>query len=259
MTDYLDVLANSAMESVAEGYYREIPVIRGADLSLKEAILRCKRAPIISELKFASPSAGRLRENGRFVEIACEMEKGGAVGISILTEPRHFKGNTEYVEKVRNKINVPILMKDIILNPIQINSAVGMGANAILLMMSIFDRGYCEENVQDMIDYAHSKGLEVLLEAYTEEEFIEALKTSVDLIGINNRNLKTLEVDLKVTKRILEKHQLEDRVIVSESGVNSPEDIRFLRDCGAKGFLVGTSIMKSPKIQDKVRELVMSF
>lgn len=259
MTDYLDILANSAMESVAEGYYREIPVTRESDLSLKEAILRCKRAPIVSELKFASPSAGRLRENGRVVEIACEMEEGGAVGISILTEPRHFKGNTEYMEEVRNKINVPILMKDIILNPIQINSAVGMGANAILLMMSIFERDYCEKNVQDMIDYAHSKGLEVLLEAHTEEEFIEALKTSADLIGINNRDLKTLEVDLRVTKRILEKHRSEDRVIVSESGVNNPEDIRFLRDCGAKGFLVGTSIMKSPKIQEKVRELVMSF
>ena len=110
-----------------------------------------------------------------------------------------------------------------------------------------------------MIEYSHSRGLEVLLETHTEDEFLSALKTSADMIGINNRDLKTLEVDLAVTKRILEKYRVEDRVIVSESGINNPENIRSLRESGVKAFLVGTVIMRSSNIKDKVSELVKAF
>jgi indole-3-glycerol phosphate synthase len=108
-----------------------------------------------------------------------------------------------------------------------------------------------------MIDYAHSRGLEVLLEVHTEEEFLSALRTDAEIIGINNRDLKTLRVDLQVTRRILEKHSADvEKIIVSESGIENEEDIRFLRGFGAHAFLVGTSIMKSENIREKVRSLV---
>jgi indole-3-glycerol phosphate synthase len=131
--------------------------------------------------------------------------------------------------------------------------------NAILLIQAIFDKGYCEKDAESMIDHSHSKGLEVLLEVHTEGEFLSALKTGADMIGINNRDLKTLEVDLKVTKRILTGHRAQGKVIVSESGINSPSDIRFLRRSGAQAFLVGTAIMKARNVKEKVKELVESL
>ena len=138
MPDCLDILASAAMKSIDEGRYESTLEINNPPLSLKEAILRCKKAPIISEIKFSSPSSGALRKNGHVIEIARDMEEGGAVGISILTEPKHFKGNTEYMAEVRDRIHIPILMKDIVLSPIQIEAASRIGANAVLLIQALF-------------------------------------------------------------------------------------------------------------------------
>ena len=256
MPDYLDVLAHDALRSVEEGYYETSMKIPAQPVGLKEAILRCKRAPIISEIKFASPSMGSLRKNCGLGRIAKDMEEGGAIGISVLTEPTHFRGHIGFVAGVRGQVEVPILMKDIILSPIQIEAASMIGANAVLLIQTLFERDYCEKDVQGMIDFCHSRGLEVLLEAHTEDEFLSALETNADMIGINNRDLKTLDVDLEVTKRILTKHHVERKVIVSESGIDGPEDIRFLRQYGVQTFLVGTAVMKTADIKRKVRELV---
>ena len=256
MPDFLDILAEDAMKSIKEGYYETASEAAASPSSLKEAILKCERAPIIAEIKPTSPSMGTLRRNSHVGKIAKSMEEGGVVGISILTEPKHFGGHIKFISKVRKQIKVSILMKDIILNPVQIEAASRSGANAVLLIQSLFDRGYCEKNIQSMIKYSHAKGLEALLEVHTEDEFLSAVKTEADMIGINNRNLKTLEVDLQATKRILMKYYVEDKVIVSESGINSPKDICFLRGCGAQAFLVGTAIMKASNIKEKVKELV---
>jgi indole-3-glycerol phosphate synthase len=256
MPDYIDVLAKDAAKSIKEGYYETTTQVVAPHISLKEAIQKSKKNPIISEIKFASPSKGKIREDSDLGEIAKSMERGGSVGISILTEPKNFKGHIKFLAEARNQVNVPILMKDIILSPEQIEAASRNGANAILLIQALFDRGYCKNDTQSMIEYAHSRNLEVLLEAHTEEEFLSALKTDADLIGINNRDLKTLKVNLEVTKQILTKHDTQGRVTVSESGINTPKDIRFLRNCGAQAFLVGTAIMKSKNIEDKVKELV---
>jgi indole-3-glycerol phosphate synthase len=256
MPDYLDVLAHDAMRSIEKRYYEIAIEITAPQVGLKEAILGCKRAPIISEIKFASPSMGNLRKNWGLERIARDMEEGGAIGISVLTEPRHFKGHIGFVAEVRGQVEAPILMKDIVLDPIQIEAASITGANAVLLIQTVFERGYCEEDVQGMIEYSHSRGLEVLLEAHTEDEFLSALETNADMIGINNRDLKTLDVDFEVTKRILTKHRVERKVIVSESGINKPEDIRFLRQYGVQAFLVGTAVMRAADIKKKVKELV---
>ena len=259
MHDFLDLLAKTAMETIQTGYYE----IRGENLSstfsLKDAILNCEDAPIISEIKFASPSHGSIRRDVEPEKVAKDMELGGAVGISILTEPKHFGGQLTFISKVKDLVSIPILMKDIILSSLQIEAASAAGADALLLIHSLFDRGYCERSLEEMINCAHSNGLEVLLETHTEEEFLSAIRTDADIVGINNRDLKTLKVDLHVTERILEKHPSDGKIVVSESGIQDAEDIRFLRRCGAQAFLVGTSIMKSNDIQGKLRELVRAL
>jgi len=259
MADFLDILGRDANETVRMGYYKAAKEATRSALSLKEAVLKCRGSPVIAEIKVASPSSGAIRENVDVKKVALAMEKGGAIGISVLTEPKHFRGSLEAFVKVRNHVRLPLLMKDIIVSKAQIDAAAKMGANAILLIEPLFKRGYCECGTYDMIDYAHSHGIEVLLEAHTEEEFLSALETEADLIGINNRDLKTLKVDLETTRRILAKSQNKEKLIVSESGIQTSVDIRFLHECGANAFLVGSSIMKAENIEEKVRELVSSL
>ena len=124
-------------------------------------------------------------------------------------------------------------MKDIIISPTQLETASKIGANAVLLIEALFERKYCEYDVHEMIAQAQSKNLEVLLEAHNEDEFRSAVNSDADLIGINNRDLGTLEVDLGVTKRILEKNDAHGKIVVSESGVKTSADLRFLHECGA--------------------------
>jgi len=259
MVDFLDVLGRDARETVNMGYYETIRGVTSSSLRLKEAVLKCRNAPIIAEIKVTSPSLGVIRKNVDVRKVASAMKKGGAVGISFLTEPKHFGGSLEAFTEVRDQVKLPLLMKDITVSRAQIEAAAETGANAVLLIEPLFKRGYCECDVHSMIAYAHSLGLEVLLEAHTEEEFLSSLKTEADMIGINNRNLKNMEVDLNVTKRILTKHRIKERLIVSESGIQSPADIRFLHQCGAHAFLVGSSIMSANDIKEKVRELVTAL
>jgi len=128
-----------------------------------------------------------------------------------------------------------------------------------LLIEALFDRGYCERGIDDMIATAHSKGLEVLLETHTAAEFHSAVNTRADLVGINNRNLATLKVDLGVTKKILERNSAEGKVVVSESGVSKPADLRFLRECGAHAFLIGSAVMLASNVEVKVKEFVSAL
>ena len=259
MADFLDTLAQSAKATIASGYYEALTEATAPRVSLKKAIQEAKHAPVITEIKMASPSAGTIRENIEPRHIAEKMEKGGAVGISVLTEPKHFKGSLRSLVEARRIVKLPILMKDIILSPVQLEAASKLGANVVLLIVALFDREYCECSLNGMIDAAHSKGLEVLLETHTTEEFQVAVGTRTDLVGINNRNLATLKVDLNVTKQILEQNNTEDKIIVSESGINTPADLRFLSLYGAQAFLVGSAIMLAGNIEEKVKEFVSAL
>ena len=259
MADFLDILGQNARERVNAGYYEVATQIRPPTNSLKGAVLKCKNAPIISEVKVASPTMGMIRKNIDVKKVALAMENGGAIGISVLTEPKHFKGSLDTFAKVRAQVELPLLMKDIIVSRVQIEAAAKMGADAVLLIESLFRRGYCDCDVHDMIADAHSQNLEVLLEVHTEEEFLSALKTEADLVGINNRDLRTLEVNLEVTRRILTKNRVKEKLIISESGIRSPADIRFLHECGAHAFLIGSSIMRASNIKKAVKELVAAL
>jgi indole-3-glycerol phosphate synthase len=256
MSDFLDVLARDANETIDSGYYETLKPTERVRISLRKAILESKATPVITEIKAASPSAGIIRTNVKASMIAKAMAKGGATAISVLTEPKHFNGSLEALAEAREAVKLPILMKDIILSPIQIQAASKMGANAVLLIKALFDRGYCDRSLDEMIAGAHILGLEVLLETHTETEFCSAVKTGADLIGINNRNLGTLKVDLNVTKQILLKNDPNGKLVVSESGINTPADIRFLRESGARAFLIGSAIMSTDNVEEKVKEFV---
>lgn len=259
MADFLDTLARDAQKTILNGYYTVAFEEKHAPLSLTTAILTCTHAPLITEIKFASPSHGRIRENRDIERIASSLQRGGAVAISILTEPKHFEGSISIFSRVRAQVSLPLLMKDILLTRIQIDAAAAIGADAILLIYALFERGYGECDVEDLIDYAHTNGLEVLLETHTKTEFSSAMDTKADLVGINNRDLRTFAVDLNATQRILQTEQSTKKIIVSESGIKTPTDIRFLYATGAKAFLVGSALMEAEDIEEKVRELVMAL
>jgi indole-3-glycerol phosphate synthase len=260
MRDFLDELAESAKETLHQAYYElAVPAPkRHVSVSLKQAILKSGNVAVITEIKGASPSKGVIRSKIQPAKLATAMAKGGAAGISVLTEPKHFSGSLEYLACVRNTVQSPILMKDFVLSPVQLDAAARVGANAVLLIQALFDRGYCDCGVYEMTVAAHKRGLEVLLETRNEEEFQRAVQGEADLVGINNRDLGTLRVDLNVTRRILSKCDANGKVVVSESGVNSSEDIRFLQAAGAKAFLVGSVVMLSADVEAKVRELTQT-
>ena len=259
MVDFLDILAQSATERIKNGYYNFEKQVPSSRISLKRKILESEYTPIIAEIKAASPSLGTIRRNVDVRKIAMAIENAGAVGVSVLTEPKHFGGSLAFLTEVRGAVKLPLLMKDIIVSPIQLEAASKAGANAVLLIDPLFERGYCECDVHGMIAQAQSMSLEVLLETHSEEEFSSALNTNADLIGINNRDLKTLKVDLRTTKRILSNSNSGSKVVVSESGVKTPADIRFLKDCGAHAFLIGSSIMMASDVEKKVKEFVMAL
>ena len=214
-------------------------------------------ATLITEIKFASPSLGKIRTISDPVSIAKSMIAGGSSALSILTQPYLFNGSPDYFIQVRQAVDVPLLMKDIMVDKIQIDAAQKIGADYMLLIQSLFDQGYLKD-IDEFIDYGHKKGLNILLEVHTVEEFKNALNTNADLIGINNRNLDTLDIDLNTTSKILSDFD-KSRPIISESGIESPQDIINLRNAGASGFLIGSSIMKTDNIEENVRELVNAY
>ncbi|MFH0851082.1 MAG: indole-3-glycerol-phosphate synthase [Candidatus Bathyarchaeota archaeon] len=247
MVDYLDRLAADARATVESEYYRRQPTRRPgrSRAGLREAIRRSHLTPIIAEIKRASPSAGDIRRELDTAEAARILMANGAVGISVLTEPMHFKGSLEALDDVRAAVDLPVLMKDIVVSLEQIEAAARHGADAVLLIKTVFDQGYTEFSLEEAIMEAQGRGLEVLLEAHTLNEYQAALKTKADLIGINNRDLGSMTVDLGTTERILRYSGEFNRTVVSMSGIESPGDVRYLKRCGADAFLVGSAIMRS--------------
>ena len=216
--------------------------------------MNSSKATLITEIKFSSPALGSIRRISDPVAIAKHMINGGASALSVLTQPFLFDGSPELFMKVRKEVQVPMLMKDITIDRVQIDAAKKIGADYFLLIQSIFDKGMVND-IDDLIDYGHGLGLKVLIEAHTKEEFSNSCNTDADLIGINNRNLDTLKVDLNATKEILENTE-KTKLVISESGISSPDDIRFLHKCGADAYLVGSSIMQTDEIQQTVQKLV---
>jgi indole-3-glycerol phosphate synthase len=258
MTDFLDKLINDARKRIQNGYYDVAETTTHRPLSLSRAVKSAERNAIIAEIKPISPTRGPLRPGIDSVRTASQMANGGAVALSILTEPDNFGGSIGTLQQVRDYVSIPLLMKDIVVHEKQIEAGKRAGADSILLIESAFSR-YPIASLSRMIRCAHDLKLEVLLEVHNEDELERALNSEADLVGLNNRNLSTLETDLNTTTRLMAKAQRNrDKVLVSESGFESAEDIRKVKAAGLDGFLIGSSLMMSEDLERKVREFVLA-
>lgn len=256
MVDYIADLAAKARARVGRGYYHNARTGRSSSRSLVETVQRLESSPVITEIKFASPSAGKIRDSGDPLRIAMAMLKGGACALSVVTDPEGFQGNLDTLATLSRKVDVPLVMKDIIVSAIQVQAAARAGARAVVLISELFSRRLTDEPLDVLIREANRLGLEVLLEANSSQEFGKLPEHRPALYGINNRNLTTFKLDLSTTEQVLAKNGRVDRPVVSESGIEHPRDIVRLKKAGANAFLVGTSIMKSSNVESKVRELV---
>ncbi len=250
-------LVNNSQMAIDDGTYDIDVNLEKSSKDFVQIIKTNRHATLLTEVKFASPSLGKIRTPSDPASIAKQMIAGGSKALSVLTQPHLFHGSPEYFIKVRQSVDIPLLMKDIMIDKIQIDAAKKIGADYMLVIQSLFDQGHLKE-IDEFIDYGHKQGLEILLEVHTKKEFNNALKTEADIIGINNRDLDTLEIDLKTTERVLEGYE-KSRIIISESGVNTTEDIQYLKKCGADAFLIGSSIMKSGNIEEQVKKLVNAY
>ena len=256
-SNILKRLVNNSQMAIDDGVYDVDVDLNGSSKDLVSVIKTNTHATLLTEIKFSSPSLGKIRTPSDAASVARQMVAGGAEAISILTQPHLFHGSPDYLINVRQATDVPLLMKDIMIDKTQIDAARKIGADYILVIQSLYNQGYLKD-IDEFIGYAHKKGLEVLLEVHTKEEMQDAQNTQADIIGINNRNLDTLEIDIKNTEELLSEHK-KTVPIVTESGVQTADDIRYLKKCGADAFLVGTSIMKSDNIERQVRSLVNAF
>ena len=195
----------------------------------------------ICEVKRASPSKGVIAEDFPYLEIAKEYDAAGASAISVLTEPHFFKGRDEYLEEIADSVSVPVLRKDFIIDEYQIYRAKELGASAVLLIAAVLDDGHLE----CYRSLAESMGMDALVEAHTEDEVERAVSSGAWIIGVNNRDLSTFEVDIGNSLRL--RDSIPDSVVaVSESGISVREDIRRLSDAGFDAVLVGEAFMRSP-------------
>lgn len=210
---------------------------------------------LIAEVKKASPSKGVICENFDPVRIAKEYEAAGASCLSVLTDEKFFQGSLDYLRQIRAAVKLPLLRKDFIIDERQILEAIEWGADAILLIVAILD----DARLKRFHDLAREAGLAVLVEVHDEVELQRAVAMGVELIGVNNRDLKTFSVDLAITERLaanLAQQPLPNRLLVAESGIFTRADVLRLKACGAGAILVGESLMRGNEITAKVRALL---
>jgi len=195
---------------------------------------------VISEIKKASPSKGIICENFDPVKIAKSYELNGAAAISILTDEKFFQGSLEYLSQIKTVVNIPLLRKDFTIDPYQIYEARAHGADIVLLIAAILD----QNQIKEYLEIVGSLKMNAIVEIHNHEELDKVIDTGCNIIGINNRNLKTFEVDLSTTVELIT-YIPKDILVISESGISDPDDIRMLRKLGVNTFLIGESFMKS--------------
>lgn len=194
----------------------------------------------ICEVKKASPSKGIISEDFDYLGIAKQYEQAGADAISVLTEPEFFCGSDKYLSEIKNCVNIPVLRKDFIIDPYQIYQSKIIGADAILLICALLDT----DTIKEYLKICECLGLCALVEAHDENEVYSALNAEAKIIGVNNRNLNTFEVD--ITNCInLRKYVTKDKIFVSESGIQTPDDIKLIKQAGIDAVLIGETLMKS--------------
>lgn len=196
---------------------------------------------IIAEIKLASPSEGTICKDLSPEKIAVDYINHGAKALSVITEQDHFNGRPKYINDIRKILpHTPILMKDFVIDEYQIALARHLGADAVLLIVALLG----ESSLSSMMDFAKTLGLSTLVEVHNEDELKIALRCGADIIGINNRNLKTMKVSLETSKKLV-RHVPQGITLISESGIISRVQIDELKNLGFNGFLIGTTLMKT--------------
>ena len=221
-------------------------------LNFKEVIANNKRASLITEIKKASPSAGEIVKNFNHLNIAKMYLDNGATCLSVLTEEKHFLGKLDYIRDIKNKFKIPVLAKDFFIDPYQIALAKSYGSDCILIIIAALDTKLADEIYAEAIRHK----LSVIVEVHDNKEAENALKYENALIGINNRNLKTLDISINNTISIFETLKEHRGPIISESGIKNETDAKYIYDkTGIKNFLIGESLLKS----DNPAELLKKF
>ena len=204
---------------------------------------------IIAEVKKASPSKGVIKEDFDPIKIAQEYSANGANAISVLTEPHYFQGNLEYLTAIRRYVPTPLLRKDFIVDKYQIVEALVYGADFILLIA----KSLGTKQLKELYDYAIHLGLEVLVEVHDKEDLTKAIKSGATIVGINHRNLETMEMDMTLCEKLIPLIP-NSKIIVAESGVSNTEIIKNLSSIGADAFLIGEHFMRVPSIEDELKK-----
>jgi len=260
MSDILNRILARKAEEVAERRRRVPPAqlaaqaavappVRGFVETIEQKIA-AGRAAVIAEIKKASPSKGLLRADFRPAEIARSYEQGGAACLSVLTDIDFFQGADEYLQQARAACALPVLRKDFMIDPYQVHEARALGADCILLIVAALD----DARMGELAGLAQHLGMDVLVEVHDAAELERALKLNTALIGINNRNLRTFETRLETTLDLLA-HIPSDRLVVTESGIHTPEDVQRMRDAGVHTFLVGEAFMRADDPGARLSEL----
>ncbi len=209
-----------------------------------------KNITFICEVKKASPSKGIIAEDFPYLEIAKDYERAGAAAISVLTEPDYFQGADQYLTDISDAVHIPVLRKDFIIDEYQIYEAKMIGADAVLLICSLL---YTEE-LKQYLSICNELGLSALVEAHTEHEILSALEAGARVIGVNNRNLQTFEVDLNISIQ-LRTLVPKDIIFVAESGIKTTEDILILREADVNAVLIGETLMRSQNKKEQLDKL----
>ncbi|MET3684337.1 indole-3-glycerol phosphate synthase [Alkalibacillus flavidus] len=255
MDTFLDRILDTKSEEIQHLYQQDDlltkPVQHSTKPSLYESFKRDDQLSIIAEIKRASPSKGDINIGIEPPEQAQLYEDAGASAISVLTDKPYFKGSIDDLVDVQHNVNVPVLCKDFILDPIQLKRAKQAGASVVLLIAAALS----PERLNDLYEQATALGLEVLLEVHNEAELDIALSIGATIIGINNRDLMTFNVDLSVTESLIDRIQDPDKVIISESGFRTKDDAERVAKAGADGILVGESFMKTDDVEGALSQL----
>jgi len=256
MTSILQEIAQRKVEEVAKAKkimplsrLAELPQLAGRDFisSLKSS----EKPAIIAEIKKASPSKGLIRKQFDVAEIASLYEAHGACCLSVLTDVYYFQGHPDYVNIAKSNCSLPVLRKEFIIDSYQIHESLALGADCILLIVALLD----DKQLMDFTLLAQELGLAVLVESHTKEELERALRLPTPLIGINNRSLHTFKTDINLSIEL--KHFIpENKIIVTESGINHHHDIQLMQLHGINTFLVGESLMRSQDIGMALTRLI---